>query len=368
MINIETLLSSFDERGTLLKWLKAVEKALNEATLTSVDVITISTQQIQLQFNFEDGTHLTTPTITLPKGDKGDTGETGATGQTGATGVGVSNVTVNASNHLIVTLTDETEIDAGEINVTSGVVIDTSLSVSSENPVQNKVIYTALAGKQDVIDATHKLSADNVDDSTTANKFVTSAEKSQITTNASNITSLQSSKQDVIDATHKLSADNVDDSATTNKFVTNTEKSTWNGKQNALTTTSVNDGTIDKSIGFDSQGNIVKGSAGGGGSGINGYTLTYDIAQGILSSLFLEYLYVDGNGNIKSDEILFDGTHKSGTLTNVLMVRYNSTGLNPASISGSNFDVCIDYTNLIYTVWLTDNRQYNAQSGGGGGN
>lgn len=42
-------------------------------------------------------------------------------------------------------------------------------------------------------------------------------------------------KQDVIDATHKLSADNVDDSATTNKFVTSTEKSTWNGKQNALT-------------------------------------------------------------------------------------------------------------------------------------
>ena len=267
MINIETLLSSFDERGTLLKWLKAVEKALNEATLTSVDVITISTQQIQLQFNFEDGTHLTTPTITLPKGDKGDTGATGQTGETGATGVGVQNVTVNASNHLIVTLTDETEIDAGEINVTSGVVIDTLMSASSENPVQNKVIYTALAGKQDVIDATHKLSADNVDDSATTNKFVTSAEKST-----------WNGKQDVIDATHKLSADNVDDSATTNKFVTSAEKSqiTTNatnitnlqtGKQNALTTSSVNDGTIDKTIGFDSQGNIVKGSAGGGGGG-----------------------------------------------------------------------------------------------------
>lgn len=226
MINIETLLSSFDERGTLLKWLKAVEKALNEATLTSIDVVTISSTQIQLQFNFEDGTHLTTPTITLPKGDKGDkgdtgaqgpegpqgpqgvkgdkgdtgaqgpqgiqgvqgpsgptgpTGPTGATGETGATGVGVSNVTVNASNHLIVTLSNGTTIDAGEINVTSSVAIDTTMSASSENPVQNKVIYTALAGKQD-----------------------------------------------------------------------------------ALTTSSVNDGTINKSIGFDSQGNIVKGSAGGG--------------------------------------------------------------------------------------------------------
>lgn len=39
-----------------------------------------------------------------------------------------------------------------------------------------------------------------------------------------------------------------------------------NGKQNALTTSSVNDGTIDKNIGFDSQGNIVKQTASGGGS------------------------------------------------------------------------------------------------------
>ena len=37
-----------------------------------------------------------------------------------------------------------------------------------------------------------------------------------------------------------------------------------NGKQDKLTTTSVEDGTIDKAIGFDNLGNIVKGSAGGG--------------------------------------------------------------------------------------------------------
>lgn len=37
-----------------------------------------------------------------------------------------------------------------------------------------------------------------------------------------------------IDSSHKLSADNVDDASTTNKFVTSAEKSTWNGKQNAL--------------------------------------------------------------------------------------------------------------------------------------
>ena len=41
-------------------------------------------------------------------------------------------------------------------------------------------------------------------------------------------------KQDAIDSTHKLSADLVED-GTTNKVVTATEKSTWNGKQDAIT-------------------------------------------------------------------------------------------------------------------------------------
>jgi len=44
-----------------------------------------------------------------------------------------------------------------------------------------------------------------------------------------------SGKQDVIDAQHKLSADLVDDSTATNKFVTASDKQAWNGKQDALT-------------------------------------------------------------------------------------------------------------------------------------
>lgn len=42
-------------------------------------------------------------------------------------------------------------------------------------------------------------------------------------------------KQDVIDSTHKLDADLVDDTTSTHKFVTTSEKSTWSGKQDALT-------------------------------------------------------------------------------------------------------------------------------------
>lgn len=44
-----------------------------------------------------------------------------------------------------------------------------------------------------------------------------------------------SGKQDVIDSTHKLAADLVDDTNSTNKFTNATEKQTWNAKQDALT-------------------------------------------------------------------------------------------------------------------------------------
>ena len=72
------------------------------------------------------------------KGDKGDTGATGATGPqgpqgatgaqgpqgatgaTGAQGVGVVKAYVNSELHLIIVLTDGTEIDAGYVGVTTG--------------------------------------------------------------------------------------------------------------------------------------------------------------------------------------------------------------------------------------------------------
>lgn len=52
-------------------------------------------------------------------------------------------------------------------------------------------VNTLLDAKQDVIDASHKLNADLVDDTNATNKFVTASEKAQITTNANNISSLR---------------------------------------------------------------------------------------------------------------------------------------------------------------------------------
>lgn len=51
-------------------------------------------------------------------------------------------------------------------------------------------LATAIEGKQDAIDASHKIDSDNVDDTNQTNKFVTAAEKSQITTNQNAIGTL----------------------------------------------------------------------------------------------------------------------------------------------------------------------------------
>ena len=70
-------------------------------------------------------------------------------------------------------------------------------------------------------------------------------------------------KQNVIDSTHKLDADLVDDTNSTNKFVTSTEKTTWNGKQDSLT--AGNNITI--------QNNVISAS---GGDGVKVYFVGND--------------------------------------------------------------------------------------------
>lgn len=68
MILKETILSAFTERGTLLKWLKKVETALNNAVLTDVSVEQISETETKLKFTFENGDFVESPVLTLPRG------------------------------------------------------------------------------------------------------------------------------------------------------------------------------------------------------------------------------------------------------------------------------------------------------------
>ena len=94
-----------------------------------------------------------------PKGDQGDTGPQGAKGDTGAaasikigtvtTGAAGSNASVTNSGTASNVVLDFTlpRGDRGEDGADSGIVVDTALSATSTNPVQNKVIYNALLNK-----------------------------------------------------------------------------------------------------------------------------------------------------------------------------------------------------------------------------
>ena len=92
MINLDTLISTFNEKGTLLKWLQAVEKALKTALLTNVTVEQPAPDYVSLEFHFSDGTLIKTDEFHLPTGamgvagPAGPAGPAGATGATGATG------------------------------------------------------------------------------------------------------------------------------------------------------------------------------------------------------------------------------------------------------------------------------------------
>lgn len=65
MINKDTILSAFDDKGTLLKWLKKVEKALKESVLSNVEVIKITDARAVIKFTFADNTSITTPEFAI---------------------------------------------------------------------------------------------------------------------------------------------------------------------------------------------------------------------------------------------------------------------------------------------------------------
>lgn len=78
MINWKSILSSFNDKPTLLEWLKMVEKALKESVLTNVLTDT-KDGKTSFIFKFEDGTEIRTDYVQT-KGDKGDPGATSITG------------------------------------------------------------------------------------------------------------------------------------------------------------------------------------------------------------------------------------------------------------------------------------------------
>lgn len=97
MLNYNTLLSNYDDKLTLLQFLKKVEAALADASLESVEVSQPTETQAVLTFKFADGSELAAPAIELPRG------------------ASVVNATLDASNNLILVLDDGRTINVGNI-------------------------------------------------------------------------------------------------------------------------------------------------------------------------------------------------------------------------------------------------------------
>ena len=74
----------------------------------------------------------------------------------------INEVSVSANGHLIVKLSDGTQIDCGALPVGT---MDSSLSTTSENGVQNKVITNALNGKQNTLVQGSGITIDTTDPS-----------------------------------------------------------------------------------------------------------------------------------------------------------------------------------------------------------
>ena len=85
----------------------------------------------------------------IPKGAKGDTGSQGPAGQDGADGFSPTATVTKTGDTATITITDKNGTTTAQISDGVTPTIDPALSPTSENPVQNKVVTNALAGKAD---------------------------------------------------------------------------------------------------------------------------------------------------------------------------------------------------------------------------
>lgn len=198
MINYETILSTADDKLTLMKWLQKVEGALKNASLESVTASQPTTTTLVLTFHFADGTTLESPSIFLPRGPEGPAGQSVRILPSAADCTELGDGYIDGNGHLQVlsSLSPRTFTDVGLVRGPQGEEgpqgekgdkgdtgatgpagpqgpvgpqgpsqpVDAALSSTSTNPVQNKVIkgeldfmanaIASLTGRVDGIDDT----------------------------------------------------------------------------------------------------------------------------------------------------------------------------------------------------------------------
>lgn len=140
MINKETILSNYDNKLTLLQWLKTINKALEDAVLTDVEVRQKGNATFSFVLTFEDGTEVESNEFVLAQGESIN----GATIRNGHLYLSLTNgdeldagdlkpvtsFAINASQHLIVNYGDGTSQDLGAI-FQGNVNIDGNLTANS---------------------------------------------------------------------------------------------------------------------------------------------------------------------------------------------------------------------------------------------
>ena len=105
MINYDTIKSVYEDKLTLMQWLVKVQKALKDATAVSFDVNKRGDATLTFSISFDDGTELETDPIILEQGES------------------VQSATLR-NGHLILTLTNGDELDAGNMGAVSGFFIN----------------------------------------------------------------------------------------------------------------------------------------------------------------------------------------------------------------------------------------------------
>ena len=106
-INKQTIISAFDDKLTLLQWLKTINKALDEAVLTGVEVRQKGNATFSFVVTFEDGTELESNEFVLAQGES------------------INGATIR-NGHLYLSLTNGNELDAGNLKPVTSFAINES--------------------------------------------------------------------------------------------------------------------------------------------------------------------------------------------------------------------------------------------------
>ena len=121
-INKETIISVFEDKLTLMQWLKTINKALEDAVLTGVEVRQKGNATFSFVVTFEDGTELESNEFVLAQGES------------------IKSATIR-NGHLYLTLTNDDELDAGNVKPVS------SFSFNSE---RHLIVYYGDGTNQDL--------------------------------------------------------------------------------------------------------------------------------------------------------------------------------------------------------------------------